>query len=167
MSGRRVFFSFNYEQDIWRAANVRKVGTFDVVTRAGWTDASIWEEAKRKGDAEIRRLIDTNLKGTSVTAVLIGADTANRRWVNYEIERSIERQNGLLGIRIHTIKDQDRNRSRRGAVPSALTNGGYPIHDWSASSLGRWVEHAAIDAGKPCLKHDRKGCFMCRWMWWW
>ena len=167
MSGRRVFFSFNYEQDIWRAANVRKAGTFDVVARAGWTDASIWEEAKRNGDAAIQRLIDTNLQGTSVTAVLIGADTADRPWVNYEIEKSIERRNGLLGIRIHTIMDQERKRSRRGPVPKALADGPYSIHDWSASSLGRWVEHAAIDAGKPCLKHERQGCFICRWLWWW
>jgi hypothetical protein len=167
MSSRRVFFSFNYEQDIWRAANVRKAGTFDVIARAGWADASIWEKAKRKGEAEIRRMIDTALKGSSVTAVLIGADTADRYWVNYEIEKSIERGNGLLGVRIHTIKDQNGKRSRRGAVPQSLGDGGYPVYDWSASSLGRWAEHAAIDAGKPCLKHARKGCFMCTWMWWW
>ena len=88
MPGRRVFFQL---EDIWRASIVRKAGQFDVTARAGWTDASLWEDAKRKGESEIRRLIDTNLNGTSVTAVLIGADTAKRRWVDYEIEKSIER----------------------------------------------------------------------------
>jgi hypothetical protein len=64
-----MFFSFNHEQDIWRATNVRKAGEFDAVARAGWNDASLWEKAKQKGD-EIRRLIDTQLNGTSVTVVL-------------------------------------------------------------------------------------------------
>jgi hypothetical protein len=35
-------------------------------------------------------LIDNALKGTSVTAVLIGAQTASRRWVKYEIDKSVE-----------------------------------------------------------------------------
>ena len=50
------------------------IGEVDARASAGWTDASIWEEAERKGDAAIRSLIDAGLKGTSVTAVLIGAD---------------------------------------------------------------------------------------------
>jgi hypothetical protein len=78
MSGRRVFFSFHYEQDIWRATNMRNVGKVDATAAAGWEDASLWEEAKKKGRSEIERLIDAGLKGTSVTAVLIGSETASR-----------------------------------------------------------------------------------------
>jgi hypothetical protein len=103
MAGRRVYFSFHYDNDIWRASNVRNSARFDAVARASWSDASIWEEAKRKGDDAIRRLIDNGLKNTSVTAVLIGEETASRRWVNYEIEKSIKRGNGLLGVRIHCV----------------------------------------------------------------
>ena len=166
-SGRRVFFSFHYEEDIWRASNVRMSGEFDARARVGWDDASLWEEAKRKGPAEIRRLIDAGLKGTSVTAVLIGTETASRPWVKYEIEKSVERGNGLLGIRIHSIKDRDGKHSRRGSVPDGLHGNGYRVYEWNARALGRWVEHAAIDAGKPCLAHERKQCAMCRWLWWW
>ena len=167
VSGRRVFFSFHYEQDIWRATNVRKSGEFDASARAGWDEASLWEDAKRKGPDEIRRLIDAGLKGTSVTAVLIGTETADRPWVNYEIDKSIERGNGMLGLRIHSLKDQDGNRSRRGRVPDGLLGNGYRIYEWNPRALGRWVEHAAIDAGKPCIAHDRDKCVMCRWLWWW
>jgi hypothetical protein len=166
MPGRRVFFSFHYEQDIWRATNVRNAEKVDARATAGWTDASLWEEAKKKGRPEIERLIDAGLKGTSVTAVLIGYETASRPWVTYEIEKSIARGNGLLGVRIHDLKDQARHRSRRGAVPEALSAGGYRVYNWNPSSFGRWVEHAALAANKPCLNHDRKQCFMCRWMWW-
>jgi hypothetical protein len=167
MPRRRVFFSFNYDQDIWRASNVRKAGQFDAAARAGWTDGSLWEEAKGKGDSAIRRLIDSQIEGTQVTAVLIGSDTANRRWVTYEIQRSIEQGNGVLGIRVHSIKGQNGKRDRRGRVPRLLTEGGYRTHEWRPASLGRWVENAAIDAGIPCITHKRPKCFMCRWMSWW
>jgi hypothetical protein len=86
--------------------------------------------------------------------------------VTYEIEQSIKRGNGLLGVRIHTLKDQDRKRSRRGGIPEALSGGGYRVYDWNRSSFGRWVEFAALDASKPCLRHDHAPCFACRWLWW-
>ncbi len=167
MPGRHVFFSFHYERDVWRATNVRNAGKVDATAAAGWNDASLWEEAERNGDSEIKRLIDAGLKGTSVTAVLIGTETASRPWVTYEIEESIKRGNGLLGVRIQHIKDQDGYRSRRGKVPRALSAGNYRVYDWNRSSFGRWAEHAALDANKKCLSHDRKQCFMCRWLWWW
>jgi hypothetical protein len=167
MPGRRVFFSFHYEQDIWRATNVRNAGKVDATAAAGWDDASLWEKAKRDGDAEIKRLIGDGLKDTTVTAVLIGTETASRPWVTYEIEQSVERGNGLLGVHIHGIKDQDGHRSRRGKVPKALSTGDYRVYDWSRSSFGRWVEHAALDADKQCLSHARKHCIACRWLWWW
>ena len=166
MPGRRVFFSFHYEQDVWRATNVRNSGKVDATTAAGWNDASLWEEAKRKGRREIERLIDAGLRGTSVTAVLIGAETANRPWVNYEIEKSIERGNGLLGVRIHRIKDQAGQRSQRGATPTALSDGGIHIYDWDRNNLGRWVEWAAVAAGKDCLSHKKPNCFSCSRHWW-
>jgi hypothetical protein len=166
--GRRVFFSFHYGGDVWRASSIRKSGQFDAVAAAGWNDASLWEEAKKTGDAEIRRLIDCGLTGTSVTAVVIGAETASRKWVKYEIEKSIERGNGLLGVRIHNCKNEHGQKGKRGAVPKALTDGGYHVYDWDSSNLGRWVELAALDAKKSCLKHDAKGCWRCRFLlrWW-
>jgi MTH538 TIR-like domain (DUF1863) len=160
-------FSFHYEKDIWRAANVRNSARFGAVARAGWMDASIWEEAKRKGEAAIRGLIDRGLKGTSVTVVLIGSETASRRWVRYEIEESIERGNGLLGVRIHKMHDQQGRSSNRGEVPKALRDGGYPVYDWDARALGNAVELAAIKADKRCLAHGTERCLTCRvskWM---
>ena len=74
MPGRRVFFSFHYELDVWRAATWPTPGKADATTAAGWTDASIWEEAKKKGRAELERIIQSALQGTSVTAVLIGSE---------------------------------------------------------------------------------------------
>lgn len=162
MAGRRVFFSFHYEADIWRATNLRNSNIVDPTARAGFVDASLWEEVKRKGDAAIRGAIEEGLRGTSVTAVLIGEETANRHWVKYEIKCSIERGNGLLGIRIDNIKDQHGKRGKRGPVPEALRTSGSQVYSWDRNKFRLEVERAAIDAGKPCLAHDTKGCFWCR-----
>jgi hypothetical protein len=164
MAGRCVFFSFHYKDDVWRASNARNAGQFDACASAGWSDASLWEETKKKGPAAIRSLIDGGLNGTSVTAVLIGANTAQRDWVTYEINRSIERGNGLLGVRVHKMKDQYGKTSNSGPEPKALADAGFRVCTWDPSSFGKQVELAAIDAGKPCLRHDTRGCWSCKFL---
>ena len=51
------------------------------------------------------------MKGTSATIVLIGADTLNRPYVQYEISKSIEKGNALIGVYIHRINDLSGNTS--------------------------------------------------------
>jgi hypothetical protein len=165
MAGRKVFFSFHYELDVWRASIIRNCGIVDASARAGWNDASLWNSVEKKGNAAVRSAIDNGLKGTSVTTVLIGEETANRPWVKYEIEQSIKRGNGLIGIRIDQLRNQTGKKGKRGPIPKALRD--YRTYDWNQSSFGRWVEFAAIDAGRPCLKHGNEKCVWCRWMWWW
>ena len=71
----RRSFSFHYERDIWRTnIMLRNSGVVEGTSAAGFHDASLWEEAKKKGDAEVKKLIDKGLVGTSVTVVLIGAE---------------------------------------------------------------------------------------------
>lgn len=101
---RRVFFSFHYQRDIFRVNVVRNAWVCEGGEEAGYWDASLWEKTRRQGDEALRRLIAFGLRGTSVTAVLIGAETWKRPWVHYEIEQSRKCGNGLLGIRIHNVK---------------------------------------------------------------
>jgi hypothetical protein len=140
---RNVFFSFHYQRDVWRANVVRNSGAVIGESAAGFRDASLWEEAKKKGDRAIKNLIDEGLKGTTVTVVLIGAETANRAYVTYEIEKSIERKNGLLGLRIHNIKDQNGRTDVMGSIPAKLIDGGYPTYTWTdCDDFAQWVETA-------------------------
>lgn len=140
---RHVFFSFHYQRDIWRANVVRNSGVVIGESAAGFRDASLWEEAKKKGDVAIKKMINDGMIGSTVTAVLIGAETASRRYVNYEIDKSIERNNGLLGLRIHHIKDLYGNTDFPGTVPTKLSSGGYPVYTWTnGSDFARWVEEA-------------------------
>lgn len=139
---RKVFFSFHYQRDLWRANVVRNIGVIEGISAAGFRDASLWEETKRKGDAAVKKLIDKGLDDTSVTIVLIGAETANRKYVSYEVEQSVGRRNGILGIRINNIKNRDGSTDPAGPVPAALTAIGAPIYTWEYGKLGDWVEAA-------------------------
>lgn len=160
---RRVFFSFHYERDIWRANVVRNCWVTQDREAAGFWDASLWEEAKKQGDEAIRRMINRGLDNTSVTAVLIGAQTAGREWVKYEIKRSVERGNGLLGIFIDGIKDRYGRPDLRGDNPfdgfyfdrngrRVYLSAIYPTYDWvqddGYGGFARWVEAAAQAAGR-------------------
>ncbi len=146
---RRVFFSFHYGRDIWRVNVVRNSGVIEGISAAGFHDATLWEETKKKGDPAVKKLIDDALHGTVVTAVLIGAETASRRYVSYEIEQSVARGNGIFGIRINNIKDQYGNIDIPGSPPAALVGIGAPIYNWEYGRFGEWVEHALKKAKSP------------------
>lgn len=144
---RHVYFAFHYENDIWRVNQVRNSGLLFGAKSVGFADRSLWEKAKTKGQRALENLILSRLEGTSATVVLIGEDTAGRRWVEFEIEESYERNNALLGIRLHHLADQHGYSSRRGRVPSLLREIGAPVYDWEANphDLGDWVERAIED----------------------
>jgi hypothetical protein len=159
---RRLFFSFHYERDVSRANVVRNSWVTQDREAAGFFDAGLWEEAKRKGDAAIKRMIDEAMVGSSVTAVLIGAETADRDYVSYEITQSYGSK-GLLGIYIHNIKNLAGQTDSPGPNPfDRLTvelNGQrrylsslYRTYNWVVdngyANLGTWVEAAARAAGR-------------------
>ena len=114
MTKRRIFYSFHYAADSWRAAMVRNIGVVEGNRPA--TD-NRWEEVKRGGDVAIRRWIDGQMKQRSCTLVLVGASTAGRPWIDYEIERSWNNGMGLAGIHIHGLRNQDNRISTKGRNP--------------------------------------------------
>ena len=162
---RRVFFSFHYQRDIFRVSQVRNSGitkgTFD---QAGFIDHPDWESLERQGDEAIKRWINGQLKGASVTVVLIGAETFDRPWVNYEIQQSYADGKGMLGIYIHQLKDPRTNMTDykgrnpfeniyiTDSNPRRYLSGFYPTYDWVAdngyANFANWVEAAARSAGK-------------------
>jgi hypothetical protein len=143
---RKVFFSFHYQRDLWRANVVRNSGMIEGVAAAGFHNVSLWEDAERRGDIAVRRLIERALDNTTVTVVLIGLDTANRKYVSYEIDQSVARGNGILGIRINIVKDKDGHVDLPGPVPAGLLAIGAPVYMWEYGKLGEWVEYAHKNA---------------------
>jgi hypothetical protein len=144
---RRAFFSFKYE-DCSRAMVVRNSWVTKGKEAAGFIDAADFEELEQEGGDAIQAWIDDQLKRTSVTVVLVGADTCSSKWVKYEIEQSKKLGHGLIGIDISKIKDLDGETSDRcGKIPT-----GYSFYLWfkddGYSNMGDWIEEAATAAGK-------------------
>lgn len=112
---KRVFFSFHYQDVIdFRANVVRKHMLTKGTEKAGYFDASIWEESRKKGELALKRMINAELQNTTVTAVLIGTDTYARRWVRYEIMKSLERGNRVIGVHINGITGKDQKTKTLG-----------------------------------------------------
>jgi len=146
---RKVFFSFHYQRDIWRVNQIRNIPKITGCSAAGFQDASLWENAKKKGEAAVKKLIDDGLMNTSVTVVCIGGKTAGRKYINYEIQQSIARGNGIVGIQIHHLKDKDGNTDSAGEIPAKIKNGGYKVYKYvDHEKLAKWIEDAAEAAGK-------------------
>lgn len=117
---RHVFYSFQYVPDNWRAAKVRNVNTLtDVENLQG----NKWEEVRKSTDLAITRWINSNIKGTSCTVVLIGATTDSSRWVDYEIRHSWDKPgHGVFGIRIHNLLNRDLKTCTPGPNPFETIN---------------------------------------------
>ncbi len=114
MAKRQVFFSFEYNKDAWRASQVRNMGKVDNSSTFSDND---WEEVKSKSDTKIKEWIDSQMAKRSCLVVLVGATTAGRKWINYEIEKAYELKKGIVGIYIHKLKDSDGNQTSKGSNP--------------------------------------------------
>lgn len=144
---RKVFFSFKYD-DVQRAMNVRNSNVISGALKSGFIDKADFEAVEKQGEKAIQKWIDEQLTGTSVTVVLVGANTHKSKWVKYEIEQSIARGNGLLTIDISKIADLNGNTTDC----CSLRAQGYKHYLWNNDSgrdnLGTWIEAAAKAAGR-------------------
>ena len=112
---RRVFYSFDYTNDVLRASQVREIGS---ITPAGrLAHGNDWETVKRKDDATIKKWIGQQMHGTSAVVVLIGEKTSESRWVKYEIEQGWKKGKGVLGIHIHNLQCPRNGFSPKGKSP--------------------------------------------------
>ena len=118
---RRTFFSFHYKPDVTRAWVVRNSWVTKVAQGeredAGFFDSSVFEAKQRESDDVLKRFLLEGLKNSTVTCVLVGAETTLRRWVRYEIMCNFVRNNGLLAIRIHSIADLGQKTCASGSNP--------------------------------------------------
>lgn len=111
---RQVFFSFHYKRDYWRVGQIKNMG---VIEGQKICNHNEWEEVKNRGDHAIRKWIDDNMKNRSCVIVLIGQETANRKWINYEITTAWNSGKALMGIYIHDLKDTCGNTDSKGKNP--------------------------------------------------
>lgn len=154
---RRVFFSFHFENDIFRVNQVRNSWVTQGKEVAGFIDKAEFEKVKRNGDKAIKNWIDNQLFGTSVTVVLIGEETLDRPYVQYEIMESLKRGNGIIAVKIHNLKSIDGRTSNEGSIYKIIGQAcGRDIwfdeiidgvYDYANENgylnLGKWIENSA------------------------
>lgn len=128
---RRVFFSFEYQKDAWRASQVRNMGKVDGSSTFSDND---WEEVRKKNDAAIKKWIDGQIAMRSCIVVLIGNTTSTRPWVKYEIEKAYELKKGIVGIYIDRLKDQNGEQCSAGANPF------YQVYAPNGTRLSNYVK---------------------------
>lgn len=154
---RRVFYSFHYKNDNWRASQVRNIGSVEGNKPATDND---WEDVKKGGEKAIQKWIDDQMKGKSAVVILVGEKTAGRKWIKYEIKKAWESGKGLIGICIHNLKDSSGNQSSKGRNPFedftvdgkklssivSLKNPPYLsskyVYDHISENLEDWIEEA-------------------------
>ena len=82
---QRVYYSFHYENDYWRLQQIRKN---PAVQGQSIYAADEWENLKWEGDYRVKNVIDRAMQNCPCVVVLIGAETFDSRWVQYEIEKA-------------------------------------------------------------------------------
>ena len=114
MTKRKVFYSFHFDNDVFRVQQIRNIGVLEGNTPVS---ANAWETVKKAGKKAIEDWIEDNMKHKSCVIVLVGENTYNRPWVKYEIKKAWEDGKGLLGIYIHNLKDPKTGKCSKGTNP--------------------------------------------------
>jgi len=92
----------------------------------------------------LRRIRENHITGTSCTIVLCGAETPWRKYVDWEIKATLDKQHGLIGIKQNNCAV---NQQGRFIVPDRL-------HDNIASGYAVWTnwESLTLDHLKNCIE---------------
>lgn len=122
--------------------------------------ANQWEEVTKGGNKAIEKWIDDNMSGKSCVIVLVGENTAGRKWIKYEIEKAWNEGRGVLGIHIHNLKNSIGNQANKGRNPfedfsvngknlssivkcynPPFTTSTY-VYDYIKENIENWIEEA-------------------------
>lgn len=161
---RKCFFSFHYKPDNWRVSKIRNIGAIEGNKAATDND---WETIIGGGDKKIKEWIQGQMDGRTCTVILAGANTADRKWINYEIVESWNRGMGVVVVHIHKIIDVNDKQASKGSNPlyyvthgpskkrlSTIAKAYDPpretskgVYSYIADNIDSWIEEA-IDIRK-------------------
>ena len=138
---RRIFISHQHDDQM-------KAKGFNLLRWNKYVDVDfvgrhLLDPVKSSDPSYISRKIREQLKGTSVTVVLIGDKTWDSDWVEKEVNWSLEKAppNGVVGIR---LKDGVK-------IPESLRDCGAEIMDWEPNEVEAAIERAAAASGRAVV----------------
>ncbi|MBB4232179.1 TIR domain-containing protein [Rhizobium mongolense] len=110
-------------------------------------------------DYIMRRIRETRLHGSSCTIVLCGAETLNRRYVDWEIQASLDQQMGIVGIGLPTIIWEGQGTRKPGRLQDNIDTGYASWTLWeklgpNPALLSQLIEQT-LAAPKRLINNDR------------
>lgn len=124
----KVFVSYHHGNDQAYADRFARLfdDTYDVLT-----DRSLDDQIDSDNvDYVFQRIRDEFISGTSCTIVLCGAETMNRKYVDWEIKATLDKKHALLGVALPTAP---RAANGNFIVPSRL-------HANIQTGYARWMQ---------------------------
>lgn len=171
MSGRhKVFVSYHHalDENYKNIFHLRFGNAFGAIIPGSVNDGDI--DPYLPTETIRQKIRDEYLRDTSVTVVLIGPLTWQRKHIDWEIGSSIRDskvnpRSGLLGILLPTYDKHygrsDRSKCNRGTIPPRLHDniacGFATIHNWSedAATVQGWIHDAYLRKGRLLPDNSR------------
>jgi len=179
----KVFVSFHHEDEWYKAQFTNMMGGNIVDKSVGDGDVN----PSNSTDYTRQIIRDEFIADATVTVVLIGKCTWQRKHVDWEIGSSLRNTQknprcGLLGILLPSHPDYNRGKYNPRLIPPRLADNagqgkGYAnIYDWSANaySVKRWIDVAyerrglqpAPDNSRDQFGSNRSGNCLAGWKDW-
>ena len=151
----RVYFSLDYDRDFERVRKIRASASVIPAMAVGFDGREAWCDIVRRGAAAVHGAIDDALDNTVATVVCVGARTMGGKYLEYELERSLERGNPLIGLRINHLRDDRGRTDEAGEAPPIISAAGFDVYTYTdAEQLAVDIEEA-IERGQRHLRRDR------------
>lgn len=132
-TSRHVFISFDHE-DLNEVNLLRGQAKNDKVDLQ-FDDHSVKEPYDSENADYIKRQIRDKIDRCSVTAVYLTEKTASSKWVNWEIEESIKRGKGVIGVYKGDMPPTN--------LPPAFKQNGCKTVKWEHAALMKAIEAAS------------------------
>lgn len=134
-ASRHVFISFDHEDldEVNLLRGQAKNGKLDLQ----FDDHSVKEPYDSNSAEYIKRNIREKLDRCSVTLVYLTEKTANSKWVNWEIEESLKRGKGVIGVY--------KGDAPPARTPPAFQQTGCKTVKWEHAALTKAIEDASTN----------------------
>jgi hypothetical protein len=128
---KHVFISHHHKDDaeVTKLTNLLKGRGYDIRNssiRAKPSNQKRLDE-KRVPEAVLRRLLRMKISWAGTTLVLVGKETHQRPWVNWEIEQAHKQGKRIIGVYQHGGTEAD--------VPKNFAKYGSALVNWNSDSI--------------------------------
>lgn len=138
MTTRRVFIC--YEGSDRKKAKGFRLLRWNKNVDVEFHDRHLLDPVDSTNEQYIKSCIRDQMKGTSTTVVLVGENTQDSEWVDYEIERSLDKGNGIVAVKLPGVSEDK--------VPDKIKENGGEVVDWNPEEFGDAIERAASQRSK-------------------